>query len=319
MSLLSRKRVMLIKEEASGYGVDPTPTPAANSIDAKNIKINESADLLERDVVRGHLSPVTPKVGKRWYDISFEVELKGSGTAGTAGKIGDLLEACGFVETASAGSSVVYRPASSSFKSAALYVYDLPDTGANALLRKLLGFRGNIRIIAEAGNIPRIEVSGKALFAIPTDQTIPTGMVYETTLPPIVESAAFTLAPSAAGALIVQSVTIDMGTELTDEDDISSATALKGFKITGRKPVGSFNPEAVLVATQDFWTDWVGAMERALSMVIGTAAGNKCTISAPKVTLENLGEGDRGGILTKDIPFRMNANAGNDEIELKFE
>jgi len=315
MPLLTRKRVLLIKEEAT-YGTDASPTPESNSLDVKNLRITASGEVIDRDLVRASISPLAPKMGKRWWDISFECELKGSGTKGTAGKLGDLFEACGFAETVKAGSSVVYKPASSSFKSVTIYAYDIPDSGTNALQRKLTGVRGNLRLVAEAGQICRLEFTGKGLYNDPSDVTIPTGMSYEETLPPIVESSTFTLNNVE---LIAQQIILETGLSLVDEDDLNSAAGLKGFLIGARKPVGSFNPEAVLAATYDFWSDWVAATSRELSIVVGSAAGNKCTITAPALTIDNLTDGDRNGLLTSDIPFRLAGDNGNDELELKFE
>ena len=315
MALLTRKRVLLIKEETE-YGMDSSPTPAENCLDVRNLKIAGAGDLLERDLMRNTLSTLTPKLGKRWYDISFDCELKGSGTKGTAGKLGDLFEACGFSETVSAGSSVVYKPQSDTFKSVTIYAYDIPDSGENALVRKLLGVRGSLRIVAEAGQICRLEFTGKGKYADPTDDAIPTGMTYETTIPPIVESSVFTLNNVS---LIAQSINLDMANTLVDEDDISGAAGIKAFLITGRKPAGTFNPEAVLVATYNFWADWIAATSRALSMVIGTTAGNKITITAPALSIDNLDEGDRNGIITRDIPFHLAQSTGDDEVQFKFE
>ena len=50
-------------------------------------------------------------------EITFEVELAGSGSAGTAPAWGPIIRACGFSETISASTSVTYAPVSSSFES----------------------------------------------------------------------------------------------------------------------------------------------------------------------------------------------------------
>jgi hypothetical protein len=146
---------------------------------------------------------------------------------------------------------------------------------------------------------------------------LPSAPTYESTIPPVVESASFTL--NADADLVVQELNLDLANEVAPRDDISSANAISQFIITNRNPKGNFNPEALLIASYDFWTEWVASTQRALSVVVGSASGNKCTITAPKVTLDNITDGERERILTREIPFTLGQNAGNDEIQLKFE
>lgn len=314
---LTKFRLLLAKVEDT-YGSDPTPTPAADAVEIKGLKVNYSSDMLERDTYRSTLSQRAPIVGKRWTELSFTCELKGSGTKGTAPKIGALLQACGFQEGVSAGSSVLYTPDSTGLKSVTIYVYDIPETG-NARLHKITGARGTVSFKADAGQIATAEFKMQGLYEAVTDVSAPSAPTYETTKPPVVESSQFTL--NSVNTLVVQSVSVDMNNDVVAQDDISSANAVKAFLITGRKPSGQFNPEAVLAATYDFLTDWVGATERALSMVIGSVAGNKLTVTAPKVALSSVGDSDKSGILTNDIPFRLasSSDAGDDELSLKFE
>ncbi|MCK9324722.1 MAG: phage tail tube protein [Bacteroidales bacterium] len=311
----SLQKVMLVKEETE-YGTDPTPTVAANAIEAIDIKVNYSGEVLERGVSLKSLSPKNAVLGKRWCEVTFSCELKGSGTAGTAPRIGDLLQACGFSEGADVGSSVVYAPASTGHKSVTIYVYDIQAETGNSRLHQITGARGNVSFTFEAGVIAKAEFTMQGLAETMTDVTTPDDPTYETTDAPIVQSSAFTL--NAVATLVAQSVSIDLGNEVSQREDIRAAGGLKGFLINSRKPSGSFNPEAVLALTYDFYTDWVNAAERALSLVVGSTAGNICTVTAPKLTIDGISESDRNGIRTEDIPFRLAGDEGNDELVLTF-
>jgi len=312
---LNKNKILLIKREAV-YGTDSVPTVSDNAIEAKNIKIEYNGDLLERDLVRSTLSNSAPIMGQRWAELSFQVEVKGSGTKGAAGRIGDALVACGLTETAAAGSSVTYTPCDSTFLSATAYLYELQDSG-NCKLHKITGCRGTVAFDFEAGKISTAEIKLQGLIDEITDETDPSTPTYETTTPPIVENSTFTL--NSVATLIAQAVKIDMANEVVKQDDLNSATGLKGFMITGRNPSGTINPEAVLKATYDFVGDWQAATARALSLVLGSAAGNKLTVTAPKLVLEKVGAGERTGIRTEDLAFRLASNAGGDELVLKFE
>lgn len=312
---LTGKRILLAKEEST-YGTDPTPVVASNAIDAEKIEISYEGDVLERNPVRGYLSPVAPAgIGKRSVKLSFDVELKGSGSAGTAAKLGDLLEACGFAETVSAGSAVSYAPSSGAIKSITLYLYDLQDSGS-CVLHKVKGARGTMQLNAAAGQIAKFSFTFNGLYELPTDAAAPSAPTYESTKPPVVESAQVTL--NGVSSLVVSEVSLDMQNNIVSSDDVNAATGISKFALTGRKPTGKIAPEAVLLATYDFWTDWKNAAERAASLVIGATAGNIITISMPKLTIDSIAGGDRNGILTRDLPFRASASAGNDEVSIIF-
>lgn len=316
MSYRTQQRILLAKEE-SEYGTDPTPTVASNAIAARNIKVEYVGDVLERNLQKEDLSPDVPKIGQRYIKISFECELKGSGSKGTAPAIGDLLEACGLAETVDAGSSVSYAPTSSGHKSITIYVYDVQTASSGKYrLHKATGARGSVNFKMEAGQIAIAEFSFEGIYNAMTDVSDPGNATYESTVPAIVESASFEL--NSSSDLIAQAINIDLANELVKNDDINSSGGIKRLTITGRKPNGTFNPEAVLAATYDFLGDWVAATSRALSVGVGSTAGNIVTITAPAVSIDAVTLGDRSGILVEDIPFRLNRSSGNDEININF-
>ena len=101
MALLSRKRLILCKSEAS-YGVDITPAGTdallVRSLDVTPIE----ADVVSRDLIRNYLGNSDQLLAQTRVSISFQVEMAGSGTAATAPRFGSLLKACGMAETITA-------------------------------------------------------------------------------------------------------------------------------------------------------------------------------------------------------------------------
>lgn len=314
----TKQKILCAKEEET-YGTDVTPAVGTNDIDASNIVISYRGEKLDRDLQRETLSPESPVVGKKSIEISFTCELKGSGTHGTAPQIGDLLEACGFSEATGASggsSSVVYNPASTGHKSVTIYLYDVQvESSGNYRLHKITGARGNANLIFEAGQIARVEFNFQGLYNIVTDVADPGDPSYESTNPPIVDSATFKLNNES---LVAQMVGINLNNNLVEREDLNTAHGLKGFEITGRSPTGEFNPESLLLATYDFWTDWVGATQRALELTLGDTQGNILEVDAPKVTLDNIDEEDRNGIRSERIPFTLGLDSGDDELVLTF-
>jgi hypothetical protein len=311
---LIRNRIVLAKVETS-YGVDAVPTIAANALAVRKIMRNTAGSKFERDLVRKTLSPMPPLIGLRYADVAIDVELKGGGSVGVAGALSALFQACAFSETVSAGSSVVYLPSSNNQKSLTLYIYDLDST--STVLHKILGCVGSLSLKLVAGNIAVLTASLKGLYSAPTDAAFPGTPVYEASTPPLIESAAFAI--NAISSLIVKEVSIDMANEIVQRDDVSSSNGIKGFQVAGRKPKGQFNPEATQIATYDPYTDWNGSTPRALTIQIGSVAGNKILITAPAVVLDEVKDADQSGVLAKDLPITFGQSAGDDEVCIKFQ
>lgn len=99
MPLLTRRRTILAKIE-SVYGTDSTPTGAADAVLVRNLEITPlESEFASRDLIRPFIgnSEQLP-VGIR-AQMTLEVEMAGSGTAGTAPGYDSLMRACGLSRT----------------------------------------------------------------------------------------------------------------------------------------------------------------------------------------------------------------------------
>lgn len=99
MVQLTRKRSILAKIESS-YGVDSTPTGAANAILVKNLNVTPlAAASVSRDNIRSYMGGFDNLTANAHVECDFEVEIAGAGAAGTAPAYGALLRACALSET----------------------------------------------------------------------------------------------------------------------------------------------------------------------------------------------------------------------------
>lgn len=122
MPLYWREKTILFKEETT-YGVDAVPTGAANAILATDVQLSPmegqgTSRNLELPWM-GAQGTVPTNVHQK---LSFRVELKGSGTAGTPPVLGVLLKSCAFAEVTVASVSVTYNRVTSAMKSATIYL-----------------------------------------------------------------------------------------------------------------------------------------------------------------------------------------------------
>lgn len=93
-----KRKLLLSKIEATG-GVDPTPTPALNAIEIRNVQYQPLEAQYQAN------NPETPFYGNgtevmvsQAARLAFDIALAGSGTAGTAPAFGPLLRGAGFAE-----------------------------------------------------------------------------------------------------------------------------------------------------------------------------------------------------------------------------
>ncbi|UUZ68080.1 hypothetical protein LP416_27835 [Polaromonas sp. P2-4] len=120
----SMKNMVLLAKQEVTLGVDPVPTPAANSMLVRAFTpqiIN--AEFVERNLIQGYKGNFGSLAVGVHRVFEFEVELASSGTAGTAPKWGPLLMACGFSETLVAVTSATYAPISTGDTTVTLYGY----------------------------------------------------------------------------------------------------------------------------------------------------------------------------------------------------
>lgn len=98
MPLLSRKRLILTKIEST-YGTDSSPA-GTDAVLVRNLEVTPvEAETVSRELVRPYLGNSSQLLSQTRVMLTFEVELAGSGTAGTASKIDSLLRSCGFAAT----------------------------------------------------------------------------------------------------------------------------------------------------------------------------------------------------------------------------
>lgn len=307
MPLLSRKRTILAKTEVT-YGVDPTPTGTANAILVRNLNITPlNAELVSRDLVRPYLGASEQLIASSYVTVEMEVEMAGSGTAGTAPAYGPLLLACGLTATTSAGVSVTYSPVSSSFGSATIYY------NVDGVLHKITGARGNVEMNIEVGQIPVFRFTFTGLYNAPTDTAAP-AVTYTAFQTPLAansdNTSAFSLYTFAAA---LQSLNVNLNNAITYRTLIGAEDVL----MTDRQVSGTAVFEAPNIAQRDFFSLALGSALGALDITHGTAAGNRVQISSARAKVNNPTYQDANGIHMLQTPFNLvPSTTGNDEISI---
>lgn len=307
MALLSRKRTILAKIETT-YGTDPTPTGSANAILVRNLNITPlNAENVSRDLVRPYLGASEQLIASSYVGIDFEVEMAGSGTAGTAPAYGPLLQACGMSETVVAVTSVTYAPVSSSFKSVTLYY------NVDGVLHKITGARGNVEMTINSRQIPVFKFTFTGLYNSPTDTSAPsvTYTAFQTPLAANSDNTTGFSLFSYSGAL--ESLNINFNNAIQYRSLIGAEDVL----MTDRQTNGQVVFEAPTIATKDFFSLALGTTLGALDITHGVTGGNKVQITSSRVDVSNPTYQDQNGIQMMSVPLTfVPSTSGNDEISI---
>lgn len=309
MALLSRKRLILAKTEST-YGTDSTPA-GTDAVLVRSLDVTPlESDVVTRDLIRPYYGNSDQLLANTRVRCSFEVELAGSGTAGTAPKYDALLKACGMASTIVASTSVTYAPVSSSFSSCTI-VYNL-----DGVQHKLTGARGTVSMNCQLGQIPVLQFEMTGIYNAPTDTAAP-AVTYSNQATPLIfkegNTSSFSFF-SYSGCL--SSVSFNLANEIVYRELIGCT---KQVLITDRKPAGDVVIEAPTIATKDYFSAALGTTTGNLTFLHGTTAGNRVTFTASQTDIGQPTYGDQDGIATLNLPYvALPTSAGNDEFSLAF-
>jgi len=310
--MLTRREVIAAKVETT-YRTDASPG-ASDAIYVLNPTYGSEANMIERSSgVKGSLAPFQDIFGGRLCTISFDVEIKHSGTVDTAPEIGALLKGCGFAETVNASTSVVYEPLSTGFDSLTILYYQ------DGKLKKLFGARGTVSFAGTAGGLLVASFTFIGHCGTITDSAI-ISPTYDASVPPTMLSSGFDWAGEGSSNLSLENFSLDVGIELSKPKDMNEANGYGEILVTSRKVTGTFDPLDVLEATIDFYSQWEAGTLGAISFDIGTAGGNQVAFSMPKSYITGISEGDREGQRMLEISYSSieNTSNGDDDITITF-
>ncbi|MDJ0513084.1 MAG: hypothetical protein QNJ62_06540 [Methyloceanibacter sp.] len=307
--MIITRRLILAKLETT-QGADPIADPANDSVRVENPSATWLDARFHQPVsVKPSLSSEQALYGGALRQYTFEVDLRGSGTAGTPPEVGALLRACGMGETIAASTSVTYAPVSTGFESVAIYFYE------DGKLHKLLGGFGTVVFTAEVGKPIRAAFTFSGHSVDPVDAAL-AAPSFDAVSPPIFLGSAFT---ADAFAAKIGTLSLDMGVEISMPEDVASADGWGDLQIVGRTPNGSFNPLDTLVADYDWVTKWqANTLASIVSGNVGSTAGNIINLNIPQAQYRELAPADRNKIQSLEVAYDARENTGDDEMSLVF-
>lgn len=303
----SMKNMLLTAKQEVTPGTDSLPTAAANSILVRGMMPSLiEIEFAERNLVRGAKGNYGQLGVGEHRAFEFEVELAGSGAAGTAPKWAPLLKACGFSETLTASISAVYQPVSSGEPTVTLYGY------LDGILFKLTKGKGTVKFSLGAKGIPVMQFRFIGEYSAGTDVTFPTTMDFTGFQQPKTVGKTNTPTFSFFGyAPPMKEFSFDIANDLMWREMVNLAEPHS----PDRKPGGSALIELPSIAVKN-WGEVVrlGTLG-SCQMIHGTAAGNIITLDMPKLQVAakpTIQDDSKVAMVT--VPFSMQPNVANDEL-----
>ena len=306
MPLLSRKKLLLAKTE-SVYGTDPTPTGAANAILTSDLSINPLAgSSVSRNFDRAAFGNSLNIKTATFVEISFMVEIAGSGDADTPPAYGPLLLACGFSQTINAATSVVYALISAAIGSITLYFHH------DGQLHEVNGARGPVSLNLDAGGIPKYAFTFTGLYVAPTSTADATPTLSGFMTPLAVTNTNTSTFSLHSTDVVMNACSIDIGNSVIHRDVVNS----ERVDIVDRAVAGSVSFEAPAISDKNWFAISKAGTTGALSIVHGTAAGNIVTIGGPSVQLINPTYAEFNGVSVIQTQLLFAPSSANDEITI---
>jgi hypothetical protein len=304
---LTRKRLLLAKTE-DNYGVSAAPA-GTDALLVSNLEVQPlQVELLDRELITPYLGNSKKVVGQRMVAVTFDVELAGSGTAGTAPQWGRLLMACGFAQAVVATTSVTYTPVSASFSSVTL------DFNADGTKHLVTGARGTATINLNTGEIPKISFEMMGIYNAATGASAATPTFANQADPVVVNSTNTTGVSIFSYNACLENFSLGLNNE-TPFRQLAGCT--QQVLITERAPSGEISIEAPAIGTKDFFS---AVSTQTLGAVVwqhGQTAGNIVTFNAPTCNLDSPTYGDSDGVMMLTLPFMpVPTSAGNDEFTI---
>lgn len=306
--MIDALRVIAAKPEAV-YATDAGPTLADDAILTRNYQTTPlEVDQVQRNLDNARYGAQPGKPSNARHRSSYEVEIAGSGAAGTAPAWMKLLQACGML-------APVIVPATS-----AAQAFAQPGAAIGSLteyswtsdqLRKSIGQRGTFRADLTAGSIPYFgfEMTGLVPPVDPREVDAPGAADFTDWAEPIEVNDENSLLTLGGFAAITRSIVITIGKQVQLRNLIGSRTVRAG----NHNATARIVCEAPSIATKDYLANLAAGDLIPLAVTHGTVAGNIVEFAAPKLQITAISESEEDDVLMFNIDAALtNAGGVND-------
>jgi len=259
--------------------------------------------LKERNNVQAHYGAQKSLYMGTYSAITLEFDVVGSGTAGTAPPWAALARMCGRAMDIVATTSVTFALASTGHEAGTIGFH------MDGELHVMTGCRGSMTVrMGENDHLIAVcEIWG--LTVEPTTTALPTPdfSSWLEPLPVTQGNATFSLHGHSG---VLTSLELRDAYNVTHRDKPGA----KGIHLRGRNPAGTVQIDLPTIGTKNFHQTIKNHATGALSLAVGTVAGNIVTLTCPKTQLINPTFPETDGVIQLSAGLKLlPATAGGDD------
>jgi hypothetical protein len=312
-----RNTAILAKIETT-YGTDAAPTGVADALLVSNpTPPKYTYNTADRNLVRTFMGASEQLAGTRYVTLDFEVEVSGSGTAGTAPAWGKLLRACAMAETVTAAQRVEYNPISTVVDSLTIHYF------LDGVLHRATGCMGTMDVMLDEAGVPKFKFTFTGLDGGPVAQANPATTLTAWRTPLVItnsNTAAVKLgATYATGALTGGTDFCSRGLNLSLGNDVKFTSMLgpcTGVDIYDRAATGSMQLDLDAAGEVAAFAAVNANTLTSVGLVHGSVAGARVVFFAPAVQRTNPTHQEYEGRVLLGFDLRLLPLVGNDELRI---
>lgn len=314
MSGLMRKNRLLGIKLESTVGEDSVPAAANCIFKVYDYQPSPEIEYAERES-GGSASRSSGSLGARGGGVNFKLQLYGSGSGGSPvpGWADVILPSLGLIKSSATFAPLTGAPGTSAatHRTASIYVWE------DGRVKKHIGCMANAKLICERGRVAYLDLAYKGVWAGVAAAATPTSITRDSVAPPRFVSAGLSI---GSWTPLFDKVELDLGNDVQLREDGNSAYGYSSAFIADRSPRITIAPEAALIATNDTYGQWLALTGQEIAWDVGSAAGNKMTVTCPNCEFENIQDGERAGATVDQITARplLDDGDGDDELTITF-
>ena len=293
--------IILVADEATP-GTPETLVAGDGGMVVSNITYNANPKPIPRNAIISNKGTLAALMSPAWEpSIEFDTELKGGGAAGSAPKVGELLQAANFSETVNVATDVVYElDGPDDHKTMAWDLKD--DAGGNGPRFLIYGALCGLTISGGIDQPGSIRVRGLGKYQAPAD-VAPLTPTLELLKAPFFIGGTFTIDGDALNA---RDFSIDTNPELFLVPKLSDAQGWDRARIGKLNPTFSVTVELPNISDQDIYAIMRAATEVAFVASTPAVAGNTVRIDCSRLQYTNITLSEDRGIPLATISGQIN-------------
>ena len=178
------------------------------------------------------------------------------------------------------------------------------------------GARGSVSISGNVGEPVLLNFTFQGIKEAVADGGSVASVTYDDGTPPVLLGAAMTVGDSNFTAaqrksFCATSFNYDMASDIQYRRCMTAATGIDGIYYNGRTPTGTIDPDLSLEVDYDWMDNYFTATNLGVDTTVGTTAPNKFRVNVLNAAVTAVGQGDRNGIITRDITFNMSSGSSS--------